>query len=108
MRAARTVLAVMGLLLALLASPAQAQSGITATQGQGVLVLDATSGDAGWQADAGQVSPILPSLQEAGLPVASPISRLQLWPWPPRQGQTLLVWLKTNCAMTVTLAFAGQ
>ncbi len=42
------------------------------------------------------------------LPADGPLERVQFWPWPPAQGQTLVVWLRTRAPVTVTLAWAGQ
>ena len=59
--------------------------------------------------DAGRVLQIetvaapLPSLPPDG-----PLTRVQFWPWPPVQGQTLAVWLIARTPMTPALSFAGQ
>jgi murein DD-endopeptidase MepM/ murein hydrolase activator NlpD len=59
--------------------------------------------------DAGRVLQIetvaasLPSL-----PPDSLLTRVQFWPWPPVQGQTLAVWLITRAPITPALSFAGK
>jgi murein DD-endopeptidase MepM/ murein hydrolase activator NlpD len=42
------------------------------------------------------------------LPPDGPLTRVQFWPWPPVQGQTLAVWLIARTPMTPVLSFAGQ
>lgn len=42
------------------------------------------------------------------LPADGPLARVQFWPWPPAQGQTLAVWLQTQASVTISLAFAGE
>ena len=32
----------------------------------------------------------------------------QFWPWPPKQGQTLVVWLRAVASISRTVSFAGQ
>lgn len=46
----------------------------------------------------------------AGMPdlAAGEVARLQFWPWPPAQGQTLVVWLRTRSPVTVSLAYEGR
>jgi len=59
--------------------------------------------------DAGRVLQIdtvaapLPSLPPDG-----PLTRMQFWPWPPVQGQTVAVWMIARTPMTPALSFAGQ
>ncbi len=38
----------------------------------------------------------------------SPAARVQFWPWPPAQGQTLAVWLRARSPVTVSLEFSGE
>ncbi len=42
------------------------------------------------------------------LPPGGPLARVQFWPWPPKQGQTLVVWLRAAAALSPTVSFAGQ
>jgi murein DD-endopeptidase MepM/ murein hydrolase activator NlpD len=42
------------------------------------------------------------------LPPGGPLARVQFWPWPPKQGQTLVVWLRAAVVMSQTVSFAGQ
>jgi murein DD-endopeptidase MepM/ murein hydrolase activator NlpD len=42
------------------------------------------------------------------LPANGDLARLQIWPWPPTQGQTLVVWLRANRPVTFTLSLADQ
>lgn len=42
------------------------------------------------------------------LPVGGVLARVQFWPWPPVQGQTLSVWLHTTAAVTFTLTYDGR
>lgn len=46
----------------------------------------------------------------AGLPdlTAGEVTRLQFWPWPPAQGQTLVVWLRTRSPVTASLTYEGR
>lgn len=44
----------------------------------------------------------------AVLPPDGPLTRLQFWPWPLIQGQTLVVWLQLRAPITPTLSFRGQ
>ena len=47
----------------------------------------------------------------AAAPVLSgdgPLARVQFWPWPPAQGQTLAVWLEAREPMTLTVALDGR
>jgi murein DD-endopeptidase MepM/ murein hydrolase activator NlpD len=59
--------------------------------------------------DAGRVLQIdtfaapLPSLPPDG-----PLTRVQFWPWPPVQGQTVAVWMIARTPVTPALNFAGQ
>ncbi len=50
----------------------------------------------------GAVSP-LPQLSADG-----PLMRVQFWPWPPRQGQTMAIWLQTPAEVSPTLRFGHQ
>ena len=50
----------------------------------------------------------LPSISAPVLPAGSPLTRVQFWPWPPVQGQTLSVWLHARGPLTPTVSFAGQ
>jgi murein DD-endopeptidase MepM/ murein hydrolase activator NlpD len=43
-----------------------------------------------------------------GLPPGGPLTRVQFWPWPPAQGQTVVVWMIARTPMTPALSFAGQ
>ena len=38
------------------------------------------------------------------LPGGGPLVRVQFWPWPPAQGQTLAVWLETREPLTLSVA----
>jgi murein DD-endopeptidase MepM/ murein hydrolase activator NlpD len=42
------------------------------------------------------------------LPPDSPLARVQFWPWPPVQGQTVAVWMIARTPITPALSFAGQ
>ncbi len=42
------------------------------------------------------------------LPVVGPFERVQFWPWPPVQGQTLVVWLQSRSTLTLTVSLASQ
>lgn len=41
-------------------------------------------------------------------PAGRELVRVQCWPWPPTQGQTLAVWLRARQPVTFTLTFRGQ
>jgi murein DD-endopeptidase MepM/ murein hydrolase activator NlpD len=43
-----------------------------------------------------------------GLPASGSVTRLQFWPWPPVQGQTLVVWLIARTPVTPALTYAGR
>jgi len=43
-----------------------------------------------------------------GLPADGPLARVQFWPWPPVQGQTLAVWLHTRSPVSLTVQFGGS
>ena len=58
---------------------------------------------------AGQVLKI--GAAPAVTPVLSgdgPLARVQFWPWPPAQGQTLVVWLEVRQPMTLSVALDGR
>ncbi len=42
------------------------------------------------------------------VPVGQELVRVQFWPWPPVQGQTMVVWLHARRPVTFTLTFRGQ
>ena len=42
------------------------------------------------------------------LPAGGPWERLQFYPWPPTQGQTMAVWLRTTAPVSLTASFGGQ
>ncbi len=42
------------------------------------------------------------------LPAAGALTRTQLWPWPPAQGQTLAVWLQARQPVSLTVEFSGR
>jgi murein DD-endopeptidase MepM/ murein hydrolase activator NlpD len=42
------------------------------------------------------------------LPPDGAFGRLQLWPWPPAQGQTLIVWMQSQSPVTFSLTFGEQ
>jgi murein DD-endopeptidase MepM/ murein hydrolase activator NlpD len=42
------------------------------------------------------------------LSLDGPLARVQLWPWPPSEGQTLVVWFRTTAPITVSVALADQ
>ena len=42
------------------------------------------------------------------LPDGGPLVRVQLWPWPPAQGQTLAVWLEVRQPVTLSVALDGR
>ena len=42
------------------------------------------------------------------LPGGGPLVRVQFWPWPPAQGQTLAVWLEAREPMTLSVALDGR
>lgn len=42
------------------------------------------------------------------LPADAALARIQLWPWPPSQGQTLAVWLHTRSTISVTARFGAD
>ena len=42
------------------------------------------------------------------LPRDGPLARLQFWPWPPVQGQTLVVWLQARTPVTYTLRLGDR
>jgi len=59
--------------------------------------------------EAGQLLRVAPSSPAAiSLPADGPLVRVQLWPWPPVQGQTLVLWLRTRDPISVSLSFAGE
>jgi len=37
-----------------------------------------------------------------------PLTRVQFWPWPPAQGQTLAVWLEARAPMTLSVTLDGR
>jgi len=53
-------------------------------------------------AAATRFGPKLPDL------TAGEVTRLQFWPWPPAQGQTLVVWLRTRSPVTASLTYEGR
>ena len=58
---------------------------------------------------AGQVLKV--GVTPAATPALSadgPLARVQFWPWPPVQGQTLAVWLEAHGPMTLTVALDGR
>ena len=75
----------------------------------GLVIVARPAGEAGPQSDAAALSPQPRSSPAApvALPAAGPLTRIQLWPWPPVQGQTLVVWLQATAPLTGQLAFAG-
>jgi murein DD-endopeptidase MepM/ murein hydrolase activator NlpD len=55
------------------------------------------------------------TLKVGVIPVATPalpandsLVRVQFWPWPPAQGQTLAVWLEARRPVTLTIALDGR
>ncbi len=59
--------------------------------------------------DAGRVLQVdAATVQMPSLPEDSPITRVQFWPWPPTQGQTLAVWLRTRSPITLSLSLSGK
>jgi murein DD-endopeptidase MepM/ murein hydrolase activator NlpD len=85
-------------------------SAIAARFGTSVAALMSQNGLASAdRVSAGQVLQIsssvapLPKLPEAGA-----LARVQFWPWPPVQGQTLAVWLHTRAAVSLTLRFGAS
>lgn len=42
------------------------------------------------------------------LPVDGPLERVQFWPWPPAQGQTLAVWLEAREPVTLSVTLDGR
>jgi murein DD-endopeptidase MepM/ murein hydrolase activator NlpD len=42
------------------------------------------------------------------LPSGGPLERVQFWPWPPAQGQTLAVWLAAREPMTFSVTLDGR
>jgi murein DD-endopeptidase MepM/ murein hydrolase activator NlpD len=61
------------------------------------------------QVQAGQIlrlpgGPVRPP----ALPPGGPLARMQFWPWPPKQGQTLVVWLRAAADVSQTVSFGGQ
>jgi murein DD-endopeptidase MepM/ murein hydrolase activator NlpD len=53
---------------------------------------------------------VLPRQESSALslPDGGPIERLQFWPWPPLQGQTVAMWLQARSAVTVAVTFGGR
>jgi len=51
----------------------------------------------------GSASVIAPALAGGG-----PLERIQFWPWPPTQGQTLAVWLEAREPMTLSVTLDGR
>ena len=47
-------------------------------------------------------------LPAPALPAGGVWQRAQFWPWPPAQGQTVLVWLQTAVPLSITATFAGN
>ncbi len=47
-------------------------------------------------------------VQAPALPVDGVLARVQFWPWPPAQGQTLSVWLHAAAAVTFTMTYEGR
>ena len=59
---------------------------------------------------AGQVLRISPAGQLTStvtLPPDAPIRQLRVWPWPPRQGQTLVIWVHASQTVSWTVRYAG-
>ncbi len=82
-------------------------SAIATRHGTSVAALVALNGlasadriEAGRVLQVGGVSSPLPQLTADG-----PLARVQFWPWPPRQGQTLAVWLQADGAVSPTVQF---
>ena len=48
------------------------------------------------------------SLPLPELPRDGALARVQFWPWPPVQGQTVAVWLHTRAAVSLTLRFGAS
>lgn len=42
------------------------------------------------------------------LPTDGDLTRVQFWPWPPAQGQTLVMWLRTRPAIRPTVRFGAR
>ena len=58
---------------------------------------------------AGQVLKVgAASAAAPALPGDGPLARVQFWPWPPAQGQTLAVWLEARQQMTLTVTLDGR
>jgi murein DD-endopeptidase MepM/ murein hydrolase activator NlpD len=58
---------------------------------------------------AGQVLKVgAATVTAMALPGGSPLVRVQFWPWPPTQGQTLAVWLEVRQPMTLSVALDGR
>ena len=58
---------------------------------------------------AGQVLKIdAPPAAATTLPGDGPLARVQMWPWPPMQGQTLAVWLEAREPVTLSVALDGR
>jgi murein DD-endopeptidase MepM/ murein hydrolase activator NlpD len=49
-----------------------------------------------------------PMTARPSLPANGSLARVQLWPWPPAQGQTLVLWLRSRAPLTITATFAGE
>ena len=58
---------------------------------------------------AGQVLKVGAAPQPApALSSDGPLARVQFWPWPPAQGQTLAVWLEVRQPMTLSVTLDGR
>jgi murein DD-endopeptidase MepM/ murein hydrolase activator NlpD len=85
-------------------------SGIAARFGTSVASLASLNGltnadriDAGRMLKVGAVTATSPML-----PLDSPLTRVQFWPWPPIQGQTLSIWLHARRPLTPSISFGGE
>jgi murein DD-endopeptidase MepM/ murein hydrolase activator NlpD len=59
--------------------------------------------DAGHVLQIGSSAAPLPELPSGGA-----LARVQFWPWPPVQGQTLAIWLHTRSPVSLTLRFEAS
>jgi murein DD-endopeptidase MepM/ murein hydrolase activator NlpD len=48
------------------------------------------------------------AVQPPALPADGNIFRVQFWPWPPAQGQTVAVWIQARAPVTYSLTFDGR
>lgn len=86
--------------------PGETLSGIAARYGLDLATLSAANGlTRPDRLEAGRVLRIAATpIATAQLPADGPVAHLRAWPWPPAQGQTLVIWLRLNEAGPVAVS----